>query len=106
MSAKLLGEFAAAMGERLDANSHKSGWWRESPRWLLNRLKQEVRELERAIKRKQPSERIRHEAADVGNFAAMVADVYADEWEANHGAGALPQPGETADFPQPEKGKR
>lgn len=83
-SARLLGDFAAAMGERLDENSHKSGWWRESPRWLLHRLKQELGELERAIKRHESPERIRHEAADVGNFAAMVADVYADQWETNH----------------------
>lgn len=75
----LLGKFAAAMAERLDANSHKSGWADMTPGALLRRLKQEVGELDRAIKSGAVPEQVIREAADVANFAAMIADVVREE---------------------------
>jgi NTP pyrophosphatase (non-canonical NTP hydrolase) len=44
-----------------------------SQKWLLNRLRQETGELSRAIKRGNATE-IAREAADVSNFAMMIAD--------------------------------
>ncbi|KKL25848.1 hypothetical protein LCGC14_2401180 [marine sediment metagenome] len=66
--------FARAMTQQLDANSYKSGWVNLSPKWFLNRLRQETGELERAIKKGDINE-IKKEAADVGNFAMMIVDV-------------------------------
>jgi NTP pyrophosphatase (non-canonical NTP hydrolase) len=67
--------FAAAMAERLDANSYKRGWASMSPRRLLVRLKQETAELQRALAAGRPAADVVREAADVANFAAMIADV-------------------------------
>jgi len=70
--------FAEAMEERLAANDHKGGWFREDPEWLMDRLYEEVRELASEIHershRKPDLVKIRREAADVSNFALMVAD--------------------------------
>lgn len=75
-TAQLIAQFSVAMAERLDANSHKSGWESMRPRRLLVRLEQEVGELRRALERGESSERVTHEAADVGNFAAMLSENY------------------------------
>lgn len=80
----LLGNFAAAMAERLDANSHKRGWRHLSAKRLLVRLRQEVGELERALESEAETvgeyvRRVTHEAADVANFAAMIADVVREQ---------------------------
>jgi len=64
--------FALAMEERLKANDHKGGWKNESPDWLIRRMRQEFSELEMAI---DYQKNIRHESADVANFAMMIADV-------------------------------
>lgn len=67
---------AAAMTEKLRANDHKggraNGWLATPPKVLLARLQQEVDELQEAI-RLHP-ERVLPEAADVANFAMMIAD--------------------------------
>ncbi len=65
--------FALAMEERLRANEHKGGWQVEAPTWLLGRCREEVDELESATY--ADADNILQEAADVGNFAMMVADV-------------------------------
>ena len=65
--------FAEVMELKLLENSHKQGWGQLSPKWLLNRLRQETRELEGALKTGTP-ELIAREAADVANFAMMIAD--------------------------------
>lgn len=69
--------FAAAMEKRLQANDHKGGWREEPVEFLFRRLKDEVRELELELRAYEPINRRRvlHEAADVANFAMMIADV-------------------------------
>jgi NTP pyrophosphatase (non-canonical NTP hydrolase) len=72
--------FAWQMAQQLDVNDHKDGWGGMSASRLLVRLKQETKELERAIMGTTPMserrqwERIVEEAADVANFAMMIAD--------------------------------
>lgn len=73
---------AAAMEAQLAANGHKSGWENMSSKWLLNRLRQETGELRRAIEERRPAVEIWSEAADVANFAAMLA---ANEQEQDDG---------------------
>ncbi len=73
--------FADAMEAKLKANDHKGGWKGCVPSWLLRRLAVEVRELTDAVKRRKegwPPGKIRGEAADVANFAMMIADVCGD----------------------------
>ena len=67
--------FTNEMQSKLDANSHKSGWHSCTQQWLLNRLRQETKELERAIAK---DKNVVQEAADVANFAMMIADNFAD----------------------------
>lgn len=74
--------FMLAMAERLDANAHKGGWRDETWQWLRDRLREESNELGAACcwPTGQPTTnayraRIRREAADVANFAMMIADV-------------------------------
>ncbi len=72
--------FAAAMEEKLIANDHKTGWAGCSLRWLINRLRQETSELDGAIRRvakstdSRAADAVLHEAADVANFAMMIAE--------------------------------
>lgn len=66
--------FAESMEERLCANDHKGGWNDEATIYLFRRLKEEVGELEEALKTGSGDE-IRHECADAANFAMMIADV-------------------------------
>lgn len=71
--------FADAMEAQLAANDHKGGWRGISPAWLLTRLVQELGELRRAVTKYElyPGHRaaVVREAADVANFAMMIADV-------------------------------
>ena len=83
--------FAEEMEMRLKANDYKGGWKDCSPMWLLNRLKEEVRELEDELKsqygfichccghkqepRKNEAQDIIREASDVANYAMMIADI-------------------------------
>lgn len=76
--------FADEMEAKLEQNRHKGdreGWSSDAPLELMRRLKEEARELEAALRwpRALPSDadkqRIREEAADVANFAMMIADV-------------------------------
>jgi len=79
--------FVLAMEERLAANDHKGkyGWRNDDALSLLGRLREETKELREAII-KAPNnitsdERIDmvvREAADVANFAMMIADHYED----------------------------
>jgi len=66
-----LARFAMEMERVLRENDHKRGWADCSQVWLLNRLKQETAELERAL---ASGKNIVKEAADVANFAMMIAD--------------------------------
>lgn len=71
--------FARQMEGKLDQNRHKGnreGWLKDAPIDLLARLVEEVVELQHAIDRGWPTDDVDGEAADVANFALMVADAY------------------------------
>jgi NTP pyrophosphatase (non-canonical NTP hydrolase) len=71
-------KFALAMEGELKANDHKGGWKDSHFAWLLSRLTEELSELAGEVykfpKVKNPK-LITKEAADVANFAMMIADV-------------------------------
>lgn len=73
--------FASEMENKLDQNRHKTGWQHEDVKTLSTRLYEEYMELEELIwgSRDTPAtaEEIISEAADVANFAMMIADVAA-----------------------------
>jgi len=66
-------EFAKEMEAQLKFNDHKGDWIGADPQWLMCRLLDEVIELQRVVlfSEGDPAE----EAADVANFAMMIADV-------------------------------
>ena len=75
--------FAKEMEKKLKANDHKPGWFGEDVEWLFIRLKEEVEELKNILKKSGAMEcnypdcrdipDIISEAADVANFAMMIA---------------------------------
>lgn len=98
---------AEAMIDKLEANDHKGGWHDSTPGYLEKRLKDETGELERAVNgyihvrnklqearaAEKPNDmwiddleiilvkakkQVTGEAADVANFALMLADLYGD----------------------------
>lgn len=72
--------FAKRMEGKLAKNRHKgdrAGWLADHPGDLLRRIRDEANELENAILSDHSSEDVWQEAADVANFALMVADSYA-----------------------------
>lgn len=66
--------FADAMEAKLRANDHKRGWRECNLQYLSMRLTQEREELRQAIERDATPQEILDEAADVANFAMMIAD--------------------------------
>jgi NTP pyrophosphatase (non-canonical NTP hydrolase) len=68
--------FANEMERQLEENDYKRGWKHCTPQQLLKRLKQETQELKKAIEKGQPF--VIEEAADVANFAMMIADNFYD----------------------------
>ena len=66
--------FAELMEMRLRENDFKGGWHRDSAQSLLDRLREETQELEEqiAIPYSNPN-LVAWEAADVANFALMLA---------------------------------
>ena len=74
--------FAEAMERKLAANDHKGGWEDCSIDYLIKRLRQETSELlkvagdrEARTLTNEEAEKVLNEAADVANFAMMIADV-------------------------------
>jgi NTP pyrophosphatase (non-canonical NTP hydrolase) len=78
--------FAEAMETKLRENDHKGHWGDCDPRWLLARLDEErgelidtvfvrLRQQKDGLDWPESAESILREAADVANFAMMVADV-------------------------------
>ena len=71
-------EFVRRMELKLFANKHKGNWHKCSDSYLLNRLEGETIELKDAIQKYKDGkvvwEHIASEAADVANFAMMIAD--------------------------------
>lgn len=80
--------FAARMERKLDMNRHKgdrANWLKDEPEALMERLRQETHELAvelevAAVRMNEPfnvawmAQRLADEAADVANFAMMIAD--------------------------------
>lgn len=71
--------FAEDMEAKLKDNDQKGGWEDCNLYWLVSRINEETRELARAINLHRDlgasKENIIKEAADVANFAMMVADI-------------------------------
>ena len=65
--------FALLMEAQLRANDHKPGWHGIASPVLLHRLREETEELAEAISTAN-RDCVVHEAADVANFAMMIAD--------------------------------
>lgn len=65
--------FANAMELKLKENDHKRHWSHMSMQFLSMRLTQEREELRKAVAAGDVAEILR-EAADVANFAMMIAD--------------------------------
>ena len=66
-------KFSNLMESKLASNDHKDGWDKCTYEYLLRRLIEEVRELIEAIKLRN-YQNVSKEAADVANFAMMIAD--------------------------------
>lgn len=72
--------FGHRMVDALVANDDKGGWDDCSPEYLCDRLRQEVAELEREARNAyadlsaRRARRVIEEAADVANFAMMIAE--------------------------------
>lgn len=71
-----LAGFVQVMERKLRANAHKGGWRACSDAYLLRRLGEEKAELVAAIRRGAARAEVLAEAADVANFAMMIADTY------------------------------
>jgi hypothetical protein len=70
--------FANEMEGVLQSNDFKTGWNQLSQKMLLHRLKQEVKELERALEKDMF---IVIECCDIANFAMMIADNHVSKKE-------------------------
>lgn len=72
--------FAEEMESTLKSNDHKGGWESCSPTYLIDRLKEEIEELEYALAAwyesggKEGAEEVIKESTDVANFVMMMAD--------------------------------
>jgi len=67
--------FAGEMEKTLQDNDRKGGWGQCGHRWLFERLRQEVDELESAMATVDNQAEVIKEATDVANFALMIADL-------------------------------
>lgn len=67
-------EFTAAMEKKLIQNHFKGYWNGCSKAYLIKRLRQELKELVDALESGSRTEAVTKEAADVANFAYMIAD--------------------------------
>ena len=65
-------KFATAMQHTLDMNGHKRGWQSMSNLQILRRIKDEVKELERAIRKHMEPENIQRESTDIANFCLFL----------------------------------
>ena len=72
----LTAKFAERMAKRLYANHNKGGWDGCTGAYLFRRLLEEVAELMKAFEdRETENDELCDEAADVANFAMMIADL-------------------------------
>ena len=65
--------FTESMIEKLGENEHKAHWDTVDEAYLMRRLEEETKELAEALAKGDTAEIIR-EAADIANFAMMIAD--------------------------------
>lgn len=73
----LVAEFSEAMLAKLRQNRHKGDKWTSCEyEYFLYRLYEESRELQKAVERNADPEEVLEEAADVANFALMIAHKY------------------------------
>lgn len=68
--------FSWLMTKELMKHLDRPGWKHEPIPYLIRRLNEELAELSKAIWEEQPKEVVEKEAAHVGSFAMMIADVY------------------------------
>ena len=73
---KCVEKFANMMNEKLWLNRHKPHWKECSLQYLSMRITQEKKELLAAIKQNKSKIEVLKEAADIANFALMIADNY------------------------------
>ncbi len=66
--------FSVEMERKLRFNDHKGGWQDDTLMALLGRLREETNELQVAIGGGS-AEEVLDEAADIANFALMIADL-------------------------------
>ncbi len=66
--------FAVAMETKLRMNDFKGGWQDMSEGDCVDRIQDELQELELAVVRDEPAVVVLAEAADVANFAMFIAD--------------------------------
>ncbi len=72
--------FAEQMEAALKRNDHKGGWLQDDWDELYDRIKDETKELKKECEKLyQDDEKIIKEAADVANFAMMIADIFGNE---------------------------
>lgn len=71
--------FAEQMEAKLKENDEKGGWDDCNIYWLIKRMREETNELLKAVNLHRDlgatKENIIREAADVANFAMMIADI-------------------------------
>lgn len=72
-------EFAFDMEDKLKQNDYKSHWQDETPSYLLNRMQEELNELRHSYMNGKIGKAIIQEAADIANFAMMMADIYRED---------------------------
>ena len=59
---------------KLATNIHKGGWNEMTQQQILDRIKDEVIELETSINNNEGDEAVKKECADIANFCAMMID--------------------------------
>ncbi len=68
-------QFAEVMVRKLIDNSYKANRWEDcSFRYLLDRIQEEIDEVEEALLEQYDPSEVVEECADVANFAMMIAD--------------------------------
>lgn len=73
---KVTGWFSSEMRKKLKDNLHKQHWSVLPIPACMNRLRDEVKELEEAINSDLPKAEVVKECADIANFAMFIADNY------------------------------
>ena len=61
--------FCSLMQRIIDKNSWKIGWCRMTPKQCVARIRQETKELAKAIQENKSVDEVSRECADIANFA-------------------------------------